>query len=939
MERLLQKVYKFFDIRKGELSISIWMQLYLFLIICALLIVKPTVNALFLSELGADALAIAFLITAFVAVLVSYSYNKLIERYPLRYVIRGTLLLFAILFIGMGVTVETGLTSVFLSYTFYMLVGLFALLATSQFWVMANVVFNVREAKRLFGFIGSGGIAGGIVGGYFTSLFANNLGNGVLIIIAGSLIIGCAFVFQTIWKNRVQTLKKKKRKERSTVSDESSISLILKSKHLTYLAAVIGLGVLVAKLVDYQFSFIASEAIEDPRELASFFGFWFSTFNIVSLLVQLFLTRKILERADIGVGLATLPLGVILCCSIIIFIPELWVVIILKGLDGSLKQSLHKSSVELLSLPIPSDVKNKTKTFIDVVVDSLATGIAGIFLIFIIKGLQLPATYISILTAVLVLFWIYMVLKVRSTYLSTFRQSIVNRENLKSNKKSVRQIRKNLNLIFKTGSDKDVINGLKRVKDVAHPSLKQSMLELLQHPNDIIKAGAVRNLPLVTKEPIPEVQDLIHIKNDDVVAAALDYLLTQDHISHQFFEQYLDHEDEYIATAALLVLANEAQENSRLTEQYNLELRVRLFVDEMKSDSSQLRLPELVKLIEILGYIDNPKYHVWITHFLKHQNPILREAAILAAGHTEREMFLPDLLDYLNEARFRESVIKSLSNYGNKVIASLEKVYTNTNLTTEVKRSIPLILASIKTKEAFKMMLRIATKGNFITRTKTTELLHEWRKENKSFKIKTTTLKKALLEEIDLQRTLLDNYFSLKIIERSKLNPNKVISLPEKTSRSQLIQEVKLAMDHGLQRIFNLLSLHYDPDDVYIAYSGLISERKESKLNALEYLDGLLGNDLKSLLFPLIESGTINYDLETEDYQSKVDLKDQKDCLKSLSGLNHAEIIIKVIDLLRFIKESYALKLLISFKNSENNKISEQASAAIEFKENRSQTA
>ena len=108
------------------------------------------------------------------------------------------------------------------------MVGMFALLATSQFWVLANVVFNVREAKRLFGFIGAGGIAGGIAGGYVTSIAAASLGNGALMIIAGLLIASCIIVFERIWKTRVQTLSRYKRKERATVSTESSIKLIYK---------------------------------------------------------------------------------------------------------------------------------------------------------------------------------------------------------------------------------------------------------------------------------------------------------------------------------------------------------------------------------------------------------------------------------------------------------------------------------------------------------------------------------------------------------------------------------------------------------------------------------------------------------------------------------------------------------------------------------------
>ncbi len=925
MKRLSLLIHKFFDIRDGELSVTLWMQFYIFLIICALLIVKPTVNALFLSELGADSLAVAYIITAVVAVIFSYAYNKSLEKFPLRYTIRTTLLLFSVCFIVMGIIVALGAVTPALAYLFYILVGMFALLATSQFWVMANVVFNVREAKRLFGFIGAGGIVGGIVGGYATSLLASTIGNETLIIIAGFMIAGCALVFQNIWKTRVQNLSTYKRKERATVSTESSIKLIYKSKHLTYLAAVIGIGVLVAKLVDYQFSYIAAQNIPDPQELASFFGFWFSTFNIASLVIQLFLTRQILERSDIGVALVVLPVGVIFCCMALIAFPELWLVILLKGLDGSLKQSLHKSSVELLSLPIPSDVKNKTKTFIDVAVDSLATGAAGIFLIFIIKGLELPAAYITALTIILVIYWIFIVFKVRNTYLGTFKDSIITREQLEKSRKSSRQIRKNMKLVFETGSDKDILALLNRVPEVAHPTLTDSVLALLDHNNNKIKAAAIDNLMFLTKKPLPQIQDLIYIKDDDLIVSVMEYLLSQDRISYQFFEQYLDYEDDFISTAALLALARDAQDNPRLAAKYNLHLRVSIYIGEMESTDSHLRVSEIARLVETLGFVRGPKYHEIINRFLHHKNPILKTAAIHASGFIADDKYLPVLIELLEDFSFRESVITAITQYGNSIIPYLEKEYGNEDASPSLRMNVPEIIARLRTERAYQALIRIARKGNYRSRTKATELLHDWRKEGCTYSIRSRTLRNSLVRETKLYRTLLNNYYSLKIIERSRLNPDKVISLPEKTSRTHLINQVRAAMEQSLRRIFNLLALYYDPDDVFVAYRGLMSETKESKFNALEYLDGMLGRNLKTMLFPIIESGFISADLDSKDYHSQVDLMDQEESLFTLSKIGDHDLDYKVIDLLKHIDDNYSIKMLIDYMDDKSLKIAQLA--------------
>jgi AAA family ATP:ADP antiporter len=939
MKSLLQQVHKFFDIREGEESISLLMQLYIFLIICALLIVKPTVSALFLSQLGAENLSVAFIIIAITAVGVSYFYNKSLEKFPLRYIIRATLGLFSIGFVLMGLIVAFNWVTPFFAYLFYTMVGMFALLATSQFWVLANVVFNVREAKRLFGFIGAGGIAGGIAGGYVTSIIAATLGNGALMVIAGLLIASCTIVFERIWKTRVQTLSKFKRKERATVSTESSVKLIYKSKHLTYLAAVIGLGVLVAKLVDYQFSYIAAAKIPDPQDLASFFGFWFSTFNIVSLLIQLFLTNKILENTDISVSLIALPAGIVFLCLALLFFPELWIVILIKGLDGSLKQSLHKSAVELLALPIPANIKNKTKTFIDVVVDSLATGLAGFLLIFVIKGLELSATYITVITIIMVVIWIAVVYKVRDTYLGTFKESIMMNENLGNAKKSSARIRQNMRIIFESGSEKDILIMLKRIPEIAHPSIKEDVLKLLDHESNEVKAAVVDILSFVTKKPQVKVQDFIYIRDDKLIVATMAYLLSQDKVSYQFFEQYLNYDDEFISTAALLCLARESEDNPRLAAKYNLNLRVKVFIDEMVSSGSDLSISEIARVIETLGYIKRSRYHDIIFRYLKHPNPILKNAALLAAGETAREKFLPVLYEKLEDLTYRESSITAISSFGNAIIPQLYKRYLNVNLDIKQRAQIPVIISKIYTEKAYRTLFKMSQRGNFRVRAKTSDLLYEWRKNGVEYSIGARTLRLMITDECKTYRSLLSCYFSLKIIERSKLHPDKVVSLPIKTGRAHLTQHIKISLEYGLKRVFNLLALYYNPEDVFVAYRGLKSETKESQLHAMEYLDGLLGRNLKTLLLPVLESGLSMPNQESSDYHEHITLLNEEDCMKILLQFDDEPLLLKTIELLKHIDEDYVYKLLIQASDLTSDKINEAALTALQFKNGATRTA
>lgn len=289
-----------FDIREGEFDRAILMQLNIFLIISTLLIVKPTANSLFLSTIGVQNLPYVFLLVALVAAIVSTVYSRLLPRYSLGKMITYTLSFSIGSLILFGLLLLFNLWSNTVPYLFYIWVSIFALLATSQFWILANIVFNSREAKRLFGFIGAGAIAGGIFGGYLTSLLAPLLGTEKLLFVGAGLLFFCLPITRKIWHKAAIKPSYYRQQKKATGFEDHPFNLIKASRHLTYLASIVGVSVIVAKLVDYQFSAVASSAIDDPDELTAFFGFWLSNLNVVSLLIQLFLTRRVVGTLGVG---------------------------------------------------------------------------------------------------------------------------------------------------------------------------------------------------------------------------------------------------------------------------------------------------------------------------------------------------------------------------------------------------------------------------------------------------------------------------------------------------------------------------------------------------------------------------------------------------------------------------------------------------------------
>ncbi len=79
---------------------------------------------------------------------------------------------------------------------------MFSVLAPSQVWTLANYVMTTREAKRSFGFIGSGAILGWIVGGLVTRAGVSRFGTENMLAFVAVALLVCAGIVMLIWRDR-----------------------------------------------------------------------------------------------------------------------------------------------------------------------------------------------------------------------------------------------------------------------------------------------------------------------------------------------------------------------------------------------------------------------------------------------------------------------------------------------------------------------------------------------------------------------------------------------------------------------------------------------------------------------------------------------------------------------------------------------------------------
>lgn len=821
-----------------------------------LLLAKPAGNAVFLARFGPDLLPYMYILTAIVAGVISVSYAAALRRYSLLRVNLWSMGISLLTLLCFALLTPQSLMREVVAIGLYLWVALFGVLAASQFWMMANMVFDVRQAKRLFGPIGAGAIAGGIVGGYAANLVAGAFGVQVLLLTAVIALVPVIFISIYVWRNYL--LEEPGRDTRRQPADTPSKrphQLIVKSKHLMLLCGIIVLSVITAKLVDYQFSALAVERFADPDRLTSFFGFWFSTFNVVGLLIQLLLTQRVVKWAGISGALIVLPAGLSLGAIIMFLFPGLGAATFSRLVDGSLKQSLHRAGVEMLFLPVEKGIKNRIKIFIDVLIDSLAGGVGGLLLI-LLGWLGVSAFGTSGLVLVLSILWGVCVMLVRSEYLAAFRSQLSHlrpRQKPRPLRSRHREVMDGFLQVLEDArlgkSEQQALYVLERTGDLSEDRFQGPIVALLQSPLARIRARALRTLALRKGLNLPNIViPLLNDEDHDVKNAALEYLVTH-HLeaTEPLILAQLEDPSAVVGGTALVHLLLQTRGNPVLRRRWGLSEVFKQRVVDLTWLAPEERLAWRHKLLLAAGRSGNALGNDYIKRELNCPEPEVRKAAILATGESLAEEWVYPLIDLLSTPDLRPTAAAVLTQYGERLPYILRRFLGENLLQIVAVRRLPRILGRINSQRVIELLFAL------IERYFVNDLELRFEVFKALNKIQASFPQLAIPPKKVYRHLVLEAKRAKECIKHIEVQ-RQLFAHDKLTDREGVLNLLQKRREGSLDRIFRLLGLRYSPADIIPAYRGLRSALPSERASALEFVDILLDKKLSNLV-PILEYG------------------------------------------------------------------------------------
>ncbi len=821
------------QVRRGEATRTVLLFAYLFLVITSYVVTKSARDALFLERYSTAELPYGDIASAVAVAAAMAAYLRLSRRFGIRMLLVGTLLLFAAMSLGFWTLGRSG-DRPWLQPVMYVWAGVFGVLLPTQVWTLANYVVTTREAKRLFGVIGSGAISGWIVGGLLTRATAVRLGSESLLLLTSGALAICPLIVLAVWRERHvdESSGAVRREDGRGLAD--SFDLVRRSPHLRAVAIMIILSSLVTTIVAWQFKAISKAYYPDTDALTAFFGTFNVYAGILSLVTQLFLTSRLLRRFGLGVVLLVVPLALTAGSLGVLMSSSLAAAVMLKGGDHVLRYSIDRSSVELLYLPVPERLMARAKAFIDTVVWRMGDAAGALLVLVAVRFFGVTASEISTVTIMLLMGWMAAAVMAKRQYVETLQSSIyahrLDAERLSAHVAD----RSTTDVLINTlnaENPADVLYALTLFGNRDAPMAHQAVRRLLDHQSPAVRKKAIAVLAAADDAAVlPQVERLLTDDDADVRAEALIYLARLSHVDPLTrLDDLHDVDASVIAPAIVHFLARSGPAQN--IDAVRMLLNAALAAEGAAGELSR------VEVARLIGSLPD-RFDQQLNQLLKDPAPEVVGLAMRAAAALGKTAAIPLMVSRLSDDRLSADAADALVACGNDAVPVLRDALGDEQAGADGRRAIPDVLQRVGTPAAEETLADHLLSADPILRLRVIAALNKLRQLNPERRLERELVETVLAAEI------FGNYRSYQIL--GKL-------WAEDATDQSAVEGVKESMARELERIFRLMKLLFPAQDLHSAYVGLHSTNASVHALAVEFLEHSLPSPMRALLLPLID--------------------------------------------------------------------------------------
>ncbi len=769
-------------------------------------------NAMFLESYGAEQIPLGILVSGAAGILIASIYSYFSKQLGVKSF--GILNLVAVVAITAVLLIGSHLLQkpVF-DFAVFVLMGPMLLITLLGFWITVRGFLSPSKGKQLSGLIEAALFAGMVLAFAGIPLLVRNglqvrqvlyPGMGSLILAAGAQL----YVLTRMGRHQEYSDRR--------VSSTGPIRLF-SHRYTGLISTFVVLGVGVSVVLHFIFLWAASDQYTGGIEMVSFLGFFFAAMVMAAWLMKRFFYGWIKKRFSTGVTLLMSPVLLILVSlvSVIVgdlsglgaktsIVPGFFLFIYLsKFIGGAWKSSMEDPSMNVIYQSLDPREKQNVKSGIEGVLSQIGVFTIGLFLACFVLISFIEIIHVTYVLIALVMAWFFVGLSLYRNYSRMLKVS------LESDK-----IRDQLDQGLEELALVDLkqtafpIEVLEFNQYYYHYNSREQLVSYLDHPHAGVRTriwdhllGTSPGLPQLTinqlliSEQEPEVKEQIR-------QLAQRKLRNKLGLQQAFIKERIDRFTNDIPEVDLAI--GEAFQSGIRNEVF-----AALYYVAREHDQNYL--PELVSL-------------------LKDQDLDLRSVAISTAGQIDSRRVTGSIIESLGHPDLYASAWSALVTQGEGVLEELEAAFHKPGSGLVLQKRIISVLSAIGGARAMHLLLE---KLDYHHR----EIFH--------------TVVRGLYENrfqaSQLQRTTIQTAI-LKLVHTGAWNLAAKISIRMDNPGGDL----EMAIDHEIwdvnEVMLMLLSMIYDRRSVNRIRMNLLDTQAEDRGMAIELLDLLLNEPLKTVL-------------------------------------------------------------------------------------------
>jgi AAA family ATP:ADP antiporter len=324
---------------------------------------KATRDALFLSTFGVAALPPIVIAAAVLSAVLAIALARVMSRTGPGHLVPRLIGLSATLLLAeWALAAEARRPAAIIVYLH---LTAFGAILVSGFWAIVNERFDPRTARRTVGRIAAGGSIGGLLGGVLPERVGAALSlTAMLPILAGLHLVAAALVVAV--ERGAPPLPQADTDMQGADAVLSGSRILRASSYLMGLALLVALTSAAEGVLDYVFKARAAAATSSGEELLRVFAVFYTATALLGIFIQVTALRRIMARLGIARSASLLPAGVSLGAIGAFLVPGLPSIMLARGAEVVLRNSLFRAGYELLFTPVAPHEKRATKLLIDV---------------------------------------------------------------------------------------------------------------------------------------------------------------------------------------------------------------------------------------------------------------------------------------------------------------------------------------------------------------------------------------------------------------------------------------------------------------------------------------------------------------------------------------------------------------------------------------------